>query len=86
MEKQLEDLQRGFDSMTVDAFHNAKITVGQYSHLSEEFRRSYHKWLDWCHCYCLKDKSGVRYRVCRLDEMTEYYRKERKNNVSRSRS
>lgn len=73
----LEDWQRGRDSMTIDAFQKAKEELGgRWYYLSPTFRKNYHYWLDWCRRYYMKASNGARYRLCTIDDMVSYYKKQ----------
>lgn len=77
IQEQLADLQRGLDSITIDAFDFAKEYCGDtYSIKDSWFRRIYHDRLDWCRHYIMKTKDGVRYRLCTIDDMVSYYTKQ----------
>lgn len=77
IQEQLEDWQRGHDSMTIDAFQKTKEYLGVgYHHLSPVFRKNYHYWLDWCHHYYMKASNGARYGLCTFDDMVSYYKKQ----------
>lgn len=77
IQEQMEDWQRGRDSMTIDAFRHAKeYTGGRFHHLSAEFRKQYKYWLDWCHRYYMKASNGARYSLCTIDDMVSYYKKQ----------
>lgn len=74
IQEQMEDLQRGLDSITVDAFQKAKEYLqGRYHHLSPVFRAWYHRELDFCRKYMMKDKNGARYRLVTFDDMFNFY-------------
>lgn len=78
IQEQKEDLQRGLDSITVDAFRMTKEYLqGRYHHLSPTFRGHYRYWLQHCRKYFMKDKNGARYRISSFDEMVSYYTKRR---------
>lgn len=70
IQEQLADMNRGLDSITVDAFRHTKEYLGnKYHHLSAEFRKQYKYWLGYCRHYFMKDKDGVRYRIVGFDDM-----------------
>lgn len=74
-QQHLEDWQRGRDSMTIDAFKKTKEELGEIWHyLSPVFRKRYHYWLNWCHRYYMKSKTGGRYGLCSFDDMVSYYK------------
>lgn len=74
-QQHLEDWQRGRDSMTIDAFQKTKEELGgRWHHLSPVFRKHYHYWLNWCHRYYMKSKTGGRYGLCSFDDMVSYYK------------
>lgn len=74
VQERIADMNRGLDSITIDAFNKTKEYLGdKYHHLSPVFRKWYHYHLDWCRKYYMKDKNGCRYRLCSLDDMIAYY-------------
>lgn len=74
IQEQMEDLQRGLDSITVDAFQKTKEYLqGRYHHLSPVFRKWYHRELEYCRKYMMKSKNGARYRLVTFDDMFNFY-------------
>ena len=70
IQEQVADMNRGLDSITIDAFRTTKEILGvKYHHLSAEFRKQYKYWLGYCRHYPMKDKNGVRYRIVSFDDM-----------------
>ena len=70
IQEQVADMNRGLDSITIDAFQMTKEYLGnKYHHLSAEFRKQYKYWLGYCRHYYMKDKNGVRYCLVNAFDM-----------------
>lgn len=76
IQEQIEDLQRGLDSMTIDAFDFAKVYCGDtYSIKDSWFRKIFRERLIWCRRYKFKSKNGVRYDLITSDDMFNQLKK-----------
>lgn len=65
----LQDMKRGLNSITIDAFAMTKKDLGVVHYLSTKFRKRYQENLNYCRRYFMKDKNGARYGLVNASYM-----------------